>query len=89
MVCGYTFEEEAVHQMRGRAESGFGYARDLQPDLIVCVTALENILAIHKPMKLTYSDGFACAVDYDRPWPCGTRAAIREALLDMRRMAQL
>jgi hypothetical protein len=87
LVTGYNFEEEALLRIRARAESGFGYAADLQPDLIVCVTALEAILARHHRSKLAYADGYVCAVCYDRPWPCTDRAAIREALVSLRRLA--
>jgi hypothetical protein len=59
----------------------FGYARDLQPDLAAAVAAVEGVLAVHEPSKLEYSPGYVCAVCFDKPWPCPTRAAIRQALL--------
>jgi hypothetical protein len=81
MVSGYSFEEEALFRMRARAESGFGYTRDLRPDMLTLLDAVEAILARDHPSKLAYADGYVCAVCYDKPWPCPDRAAIREALL--------
>jgi hypothetical protein len=82
-VTGYNFEEQALQRMRERAESPFGYVRDLQLDLVASVTALDAVLAVHEPSRLEYSPGYVCAVCFDKPWPCPTRAAVRGALLAM------
>jgi hypothetical protein len=86
-VTGYNFEEVALTQMWERADRAYGYAEDIRPDLQVCLTALDTILARHSPSKLAYADGYVCAVCYDRPWPCPDRAAVREALVSLRRIA--
>jgi hypothetical protein len=87
VVTGYNFEEAALAKIWERADRAYGYAADIRPDIQVCLTALDAILARHHRSKLAYADGYVCAVCYDKPWPCPDRAAIREALVSVRRMA--
>jgi hypothetical protein len=88
VVSGYDFEEQALRGMRERAETAFGYARDIRPDTLTLIDAVEGALAVHEPSKLEYSPGYVCAVCYDKPWPCPTRAAVREALLHQGHVAE-
>lgn len=86
MVTGWDFEEAAVRRMRERAEQGGQSADDLRLDLLVLITAVEGVLAVHHASKLQYAPGYVCVVDYDRSWPCPSRTAIRQALIGMRNM---
>jgi hypothetical protein len=42
--------------------------------------AIEAVLNLHAPRPLRHGGGYACAVDYDVPWPCATRIELDRAL---------
>jgi hypothetical protein len=84
-VSGYNFEEETLIRMRERVNSAQGYVGgyDYRPDFLATLDALQLVLSIHSPEKGQHTDIVSCALDYDKPYPCETRQAIRTALLNV------